>query len=490
MFYLKDQTALILADAGPQVGTRSVRRCLLIAEALKSQGIQSNFLARTLPAKLQRRITGLGFGVYQPDSTTSVEICESTNFLVQDQANASTGLDLSLSTQLTRLVMGAWDRDVPPKNLTLDLGCEFSDSVLGNCLQGPEYFLPVETQQSGPIRKRVRKIVVVAQDQNTLDRVLAAIVFARCKGLAIDVVASEFVDSQYHIESEFSQLECQLRIHRNFDRLGLLLELGDLAIVDRWENYWSTVALGLPSIFCTETGSIAPLHRELASQGCMLLADLLDVESFGSLIRLAIQKQEIRSRLFCNSRGLVDGQGASRVARSMVASQFHIRPCRIEDSEVLYGWRNDPELRVVCFQQERIPYESHESWLRERLASDQTEIYIFEDSTGKPVGQFRLEFSDSWERVRLHLSVVPSLRGHGLGTAFIERAFRLAVARYPDIEVCAFVRPVNQASQVAFRKAGFVSDATITINGQVALRMRKYSVLRNATEAVSYKEVA
>jgi RimJ/RimL family protein N-acetyltransferase len=108
--------------------------------------------------------------------------------------------------------------------------------------------------------------------------------------------------------------------------------------------------------------------------------------------------------------------------------------------------------------------------LLEQIDSEFCEILIVENSLGKPVGQIRLEYDQQHATARLNVGLVPSLRGMGLGTAMIERACRDATVRRPNLEVYANIRTNNVISQAAFRKAGFSPDATLMVNGNVAVR--------------------
>ncbi|MHB8512622.1 MAG: GNAT family N-acetyltransferase [Actinomycetota bacterium] len=128
-----------------------------------------------------------------------------------------------------------------------------------------------------------------------------------------------------------------------------------------------------------------------------------------------------------------------------------IRKARAEDSELVFGWANDPVTRASSISTSVIEWPEHTRWFAQRLEDSETDFFIVLSDQDEAIGTVRFEFEI------IGVNIAPSFRGQGIGTA----AIRIACEEYfklrPDSHVViAFIRPENRASQHAFEKAGFV----------------------------------
>lgn len=157
-----------------------------------------------------------------------------------------------------------------------------------------------------------------------------------------------------------------------------------------------------------------------------------------------------------------------RIARRLAVQYFRFRSTSLDDVELLHRWRNDPEARAGSFKNECVSIETHRQWLKIKLASDNSDVRMIEDRNGNAVGCQSLDYDGKSNQAEMNIYIIPSLRGCGLGTAFIELACAEMTARHPDCEVITRIKSGNLISQSAFQKAGFRKVASTTINGQVA----------------------
>ena len=85
-------------------------------------------------------------------------------------------------------------------------------------------------------------------------------------------------------------------------------------------------------------------------------------------------------------------------------------------------------------------------------------MLVFENETGKPVGQVRFEripVADMPDEVIIGVSVDARQRGKGLASQLIERGCALCRTRWGEVTIHAYIKPENQASVRAFERAGF-----------------------------------
>lgn len=127
---------------------------------------------------------------------------------------------------------------------------------------------------------------------------------------------------------------------------------------------------------------------------------------------------------------------------------IRLRPATTKDVDVLWAWRNDPVTRQMSRSTTAVPWEAHVNWLRRSLMSPSRRLYVAEWK-GEPVGTLRTDTDG--EHVELSLTVAPSRRGQGIGTAILKDYLRQDVRH-----LVAEIKRENVASQHVFTKAGFV----------------------------------
>jgi RimJ/RimL family protein N-acetyltransferase len=86
-----------------------------------------------------------------------------------------------------------------------------------------------------------------------------------------------------------------------------------------------------------------------------------------------------------------------------------IRPARLEDSQFLFDWRNDPVTRWACRNTEPVPWADHIGWLKSTLANPKRRLLVVElDEV--PVAQCRFDYDDPTE---FTIAIAPEARGQG-----------------------------------------------------------------------------
>jgi RimJ/RimL family protein N-acetyltransferase len=106
---------------------------------------------------------------------------------------------------------------------------------------------------------------------------------------------------------------------------------------------------------------------------------------------------------------------------------LNLRNLKKIDSQLLFNWRNDSEVRKNSFNTELIPLESHEKWFNEKISNINTKIYIFETKHGHPVGQVRLDYIN--EKWLIDYSIDKFFRGLGLGKNILMQTINLFEGR-------------------------------------------------------------
>jgi UDP-2,4-diacetamido-2,4,6-trideoxy-beta-L-altropyranose hydrolase len=129
------------------------------------------------------------------------------------------------------------------------------------------------------------------------------------------------------------------------------------------------------------------------------------------------------------------------------------RRAMMADADLLWRWANDPLTRANSSSTAPIPYAGHLAWLRRRLGSDATRIWIFSDG-GTPVGQVR--FDRDGDSAVTSISVAFEHRGRGFGRAMLTEAVRRMREEWgTGVRPKALVLDRNPASLALFGACGF-----------------------------------
>jgi len=149
--------------------------------------------------------------------------------------------------------------------------------------------------------------------------------------------------------------------------------------------------------------------------------------------------------------------------------QLQFRKADVNDARLLWEWANDSETRANSFNVAPILWESHLTWLYNKLNDTECIIYIAENEQGSPVGQIRFDKSNEadWS---VSVSIGKNYRGMGFGGLLIQMGTRLFFSETDSPSAYTTVKPANHASVRAYTKAGFVfCEEQADINGDPCL---------------------
>lgn len=138
----------------------------------------------------------------------------------------------------------------------------------------------------------------------------------------------------------------------------------------------------------------------------------------------------------------------------------------MDDAALLWRWANDAETRRNAFSKAVIPYDAHVAWLRGRLESGTTRLWIFADAQG-PVGQVRFDLEG--DVADIDIAVAPERRGRGHGRAMLSQAVRALRAERASARPRAAVLAHNRRSLAMLRACGFESVGVQHRDGEEAI---------------------
>jgi RimJ/RimL family protein N-acetyltransferase len=159
------------------------------------------------------------------------------------------------------------------------------------------------------------------------------------------------------------------------------------------------------------------------------------------------------SRLAECSGELVDGKGAQRVARRLLAGALQLRAASAQDADTILSWRNDPAVRRYAGADREIGAAEHGRWYERVLADPDCHLLIGEDALGA-AGVLRYDVAARVAKVSIYLA--PARIGGGAGAALLAAGEQWLALHRPDIDtIGADVQAGNRASVRLFTNSGY-----------------------------------
>lgn len=136
-----------------------------------------------------------------------------------------------------------------------------------------------------------------------------------------------------------------------------------------------------------------------------------------------------------------------------VENLLKLREVILDDAKLLFDWANDPAMRANSFHQKKIEWNQHIIWLKNRLDSNSSKIFIAEFD-GNYVGQIRFDKKEN--KAIIDFYIAEEFRGKGLGTSLLLKGVKKITEYWKDIiDIVGEVKKNNLSSKKAFIKAGF-----------------------------------
>jgi UDP-2,4-diacetamido-2,4,6-trideoxy-beta-L-altropyranose hydrolase len=482
------RTLLIRADAGLEIGTGHVMRCLALAQAWQDAGGEAVFAMAKSVASLDDLLAREKMQVLalncepgdEADAAQTITAAQRKNavWIVADGYGFGSEYQSQIKSAGFRLLfvddLGHCEHYhadlILNQNLHADEIMYANRDERSRLLLGPRFallrreFCAANEERSVP--EMVEKLLIAfggSDSGNATSKVLKALEYIETLTLQATVVIGA---ANPHFES-LAQLSSvsrhRIKLVRQPESIASLMTSADLAISAAGSTCWELCLLGVPSLLLAIAKNQQSVGEALTRKGVSLYigpAENVVPEVLASQIAQLLRSKQRREQMCLAGRSLVDGRGRARVIRAMHDPGVKLRRATAEDCELLWKWTNEPTVRAASFQSAFIPWKDHRSWFAEKLAGRRSVIYIGEDQNGEPFGQFRVDRDGN--EAEVHVSVCPEKRGLGLAPALIAKGCESAFRDSTVQRLRARIKPENQASLRAFAKAGF-TDFTQTV---------------------------
>ena len=493
---LSQSKLLVRVDAGIQIGTGRVRGIHALAREFRQHGGQATIVCSEIPNALRRRIEHDCISVQQTGSpagtvadnfaTQEIIALERPDWLAIDGA----AFDVHYVNQIGNNIKRISVLDGIPRgraNLVVDdtgNKSPSSSSHLGDPTQrltGPAFSLVDRQRIQQPINRKTvieaKRILVWIHgpdiDNWTL-RTLQSLSDLATKRMTVDCMVDQNYKHFAELENFKRYSNATLRIHKNIDRIEPLAERADLAITSGHTGCYSLAYFGIPTILVSTPKSnqkiIDILHHNRA--GISLAhhneSDNSPAPTVFETIQNLLTDQFKRHSLSRHAMDLVDGHGVKRIINSMARCSVTLRRANDSDCEMIWHWRNDPEVRSVALNQEPLAWTTLTDWFYHTQEDPNHQVWIVENAINQPIGEVSFEIDDRNDQASINMLLDQTNRSRGTGALLIKLALEQLFATINVTQVVAQMRSGNIASEKSFRAAGFEPISPTIINGVMA----------------------
>jgi UDP-2,4-diacetamido-2,4,6-trideoxy-beta-L-altropyranose hydrolase len=323
-----------VTHCGPKVGLGHLRRCLTLAQALKDQGAEVEFILGDDPHGLATT-HGHGFSARAVPIHDGREVCnalraarpavvvaDSYDLAAQDfQALSQIAPVVALDDLADRALPVAllWNGGIQAERI------DYAPHVLPHTrlLLGPEYALLAPEYRRLPariIRDTVEQVLVTvggADPAGALEPLFHA-TRRGCPTAKVDVVLGPYVPLPTSVQED------DVVIHRSLPSLLPILQKVDLAVSAGGQTTYELAASGTPAVVTWTADNQQPQVLEFERRGTLSAAGGVREgaqaeDRISALVRALASHAEARRIMSQAGQACLDGQGAARTAAAVLS---------------------------------------------------------------------------------------------------------------------------------------------------------------------------
>ena len=343
-----DETLIFRADANEKIGSGHVMRSLALAQAWRNAGGHAVFVMDEVARDLEVRLIEEGVEV------RSLGVPPGSSDDAEHLASLSHWLDAKWIVADGYYFGSAYQEIVKGKGLKLllldDFGHAdqyFADIVLNQNIYADESFYENRERYTTLLlgtgyallrkefliyerRKRqipdlARKIIVTfggADPENVTEQVAKALNRVKLSHLEVKIVIGPVNPHRQSIEREWHSSTRHFEFLHAVNDMAPIIAWGDIAIIGGGSTCWEMAFMGTPILAVilaeNQQGIVEGLARAGAALNCGWFYELNE-ESLSALLVQIVGDKKTREELVKRGQWLVDGLGAQRVLRHMMA---------------------------------------------------------------------------------------------------------------------------------------------------------------------------
>lgn len=168
----------------------------------------------------------------------------------------------------------------------------------------------------------------------------------------------------------------------------------------------------------------------------------------------------------------VNGKGAVKIVKHCLneyyAKNIQLREAELKDIYNVYNLSNEEEVRQNSFNSDKIKFENHEKWFKDKI-KDPNNIFLIVESWNNFAGQVRFELEGN--EATISISIDKKFRELGLGRNIIENSIEYLKLNVSQIKIVkAYIKEDNKKSLRLFEKMNFKNKENFLMKNQNALQ--------------------
>lgn len=512
MHNLAGRHLIIRTDASSEIGTGHLMRCLSLAQAWKDAGDEVIFITSCQNEGLLQRLREEDFEIHIIASQYSAsDDWEYTKEILADHPDAWVVLDgYHLNEVYQQHVKESGHRLLVIDDMA-HLKHYYADIVLNQNLNAEKLYYPCEPYTrllmgtnyallrreflawrdwKRDIPKIALHVLVTLGGGDPTNHTLKVIKALQKVGIPdLEAVVVVGAGNPHYdlLKAEIKQSNSYIHLTCDANNMPELMAWADVAVSGAGITIWELLFLETPIlalILADNQSYVAePIELQKAGRNLGRIENISD-EALAKAINLLLRDFELRTKMSCKARNIVDGKGTERMINSMLGASRHrlrLRPVRLEDCQLLWQWSNEPVVRAASFNSEPISWEAHIEWFNSKLNNPDWYCYIFYNEKGLPIGQVRVD-TMGYE-AEISISISSDFHGSGYGAEAIHLASEQLFRDTAVKRINAYIKQENTASILAFTKANYKEIGVEIVKGHPALQMvldRKNGFSENA----------
>lgn len=340
----KEAIIIFRVDAGTEIGTGHLMRCLALAQIFNKKGNKTLFLTHCENDNLLNRLTKEGFEIIKlvksypapSDLNLTVNVIKEIgknviSWLILDgyhfddlyqKTIKSHGINLMVIDDMGHLPYYHADIILNQNINARDISYNISSNTM--LLLGLKYILLREEflRWSGwkrTIPDKARRILITMGGSDSMNAtllILKMIKKLKLNDIEISVVIGPSNNNIMSIENEISEYSGRYKLLKNIDDMSKLIAWADIAISAGGTTCWEMCYMGLPNLIVVLAENQRMVADYLDKSGASINLGFykdMDQELFAEKFMSLIMDREKRIKMSETERALVDGYGALRV---------------------------------------------------------------------------------------------------------------------------------------------------------------------------------
>jgi UDP-2,4-diacetamido-2,4,6-trideoxy-beta-L-altropyranose hydrolase len=342
---------LFRSDAGPEIGTGHVMRCLALAQAWQSVGGTGVFLSQCASVSLRQQIESSGVGFipleasypHPSDPATTLEVLsrltgDRSAWVVLDGYHFDVRYQTSIRASGCRLLVIDDTNHLPEYDADILLNQNVgAENLSYNCppetvlLRGPSnVLLRHEFWGRGGVPRAqpdlAQKILVTmggGDPGNMTLRALQALESAELGDLEVVAVIGASNPHYESVATNACKSKVPIRLVRNATNMPELMAWADVAVSAAGSTTWELAYMGVPEVLVVLAENQRAIAEGLHDAGVAVnlgSAHQVTEHQIVGTIRRILHNSDVRREMSSRGISMVDGRGATRICQSIITS--------------------------------------------------------------------------------------------------------------------------------------------------------------------------